>query len=70
MKLLGNISVDFDTTAKQLIRYSAFTGHYRKNGTYINYLDFRKAYVTVRREALHNILTEFSVPMKQDSLID
>jgi hypothetical protein len=28
------------------------------------FIDFKKAYDSVRREALHNILIEFAAPMK------
>jgi hypothetical protein len=33
------------------------------------FVDFRKAYDSVRREALYNILIEFGVPMKLVRLI-
>jgi purine nucleoside phosphorylase len=33
------------------------------------FVDFKKAYDSVRREILYNILTEFGVPMKLDRLI-
>jgi hypothetical protein len=33
------------------------------------YIDFRKAYDSVRREVLYNILIEFGVPMKLIRLI-
>jgi hypothetical protein len=33
------------------------------------FIDFKKAYDSVRREVLHNILTEFVVPMKLVMLI-
>jgi len=28
------------------------------------FIDFKKAYDSVRREVLHNVLTEFGIPMK------
>jgi hypothetical protein len=33
------------------------------------FIDFKKAYDSVRREALYNILTEFSIPKKLARLI-
>jgi hypothetical protein len=35
----------------------------RHCGSYQLFIDFRKAYNSVRREVLHNILIEFSIPM-------
>jgi hypothetical protein len=36
---------------------------------YINYSDFKKAYDSVRREVLYNIIIQFGVPMKLATLI-
>jgi sorting nexin-29 len=33
------------------------------------FIDFKKAYDSIRREALHNILIEFGIPKKLVSLI-
>jgi hypothetical protein len=33
MKLLGIISMEFDVTDQLLIRFSAFVGYWRKNGS-------------------------------------
>jgi hypothetical protein len=33
------------------------------------FIDFKKAYDSVRREVLYNILVEFGIPMKQIRLI-
>jgi hypothetical protein len=33
------------------------------------FIDFKKAYHSVRREALYNILFEFGIPRKLDGLI-
>jgi hypothetical protein len=34
------------------------------------FIDFKKAYVSVRREALYNILVEFGIPKKRVRLIN
>jgi hypothetical protein len=62
MKLLGIISMGFDVTDQLLIRFSAFVRYWRKKWEL--FIDFKKAYDSVRREVLYNILTEFGVPMK------
>jgi hypothetical protein len=64
MKLLGIISVGFDVTDQLLIRFSAFVRYWRKKWEYDE-----KAYDSVRREVLYNILIEFGVPMKLVRLI-
>jgi hypothetical protein len=71
MKLLGIISVGFDVTNQLLIRFSAFVRYWRKNwSTMRQYIiDFKKAYDSVRREVLYNILIEFGVTMKLVRLI-
>ena len=66
--LLGIVGVDSDVTRQLLIIYSAFIKYLRKNGytmsQWISYLlpDFSKAYNSVRREVLYNILDEFGIP--------
>jgi hypothetical protein len=68
MKLLGNINVNFDVTDQLLIRCSAFVRLEEKWEYYETvhqlFIDFKKAYNSVRRKALYNILIEFGVPMK------
>jgi hypothetical protein len=59
MKLLGIISVDFDITDQLLIRFSAFIRYWRKKWEYTEtvhqlFIDFKKAYDSVRREVLYN----------------
>jgi len=67
-KLLGYISVDFDEVDKLLIRYFVFFKYWRENGS-INgtvhqlFIDFEKAYDSVRREVLYNIFIEFVIPI-------
>ena len=68
-KLLGIINVDFDTTGQLLFTYSAFVKYLRKKwecneALHLLFIDFKKAYDSVRREVLYNILIEFGVPMK------
>jgi hypothetical protein len=69
MKLLGTISVDFNITDQLLIRFSAFVRYWKKNWEYNEtvhqlFTDFKKAYDSVRREVLYNILIQFGIPMK------
>jgi len=62
--LLGIISVDFDTPGQPLITHSTFVKYSRgkkweyKEAVHQLLIDFMKAYDSVRREALYNILTE------------
>jgi hypothetical protein len=72
-RLLETISVDYDETGHVLIIYSAFIKYLRKNGNVmkqcIGCFDFKKAYDSVRREVLYNILTESGIPKKLMRLI-
>jgi hypothetical protein len=67
------ISVGFNVTVQLLIRFSAFSRYWRKNGSTMRqhqlFIDFKKAYDSVWREILYNILIEFGVSMKQVRLI-
>jgi len=68
-KLLGIINVDFNITGRLLIKYSAFIKYCRKKWEYNEavhqlFIDFKKAYDSVRREVLCNIVIEFGIPMK------
>jgi hypothetical protein len=65
-KLLGSISVDLDITGRLLIIYSAFVKCLRKDQLFI---DFKKAYDSVRREVLYNLIIEFGIPMKLVRLV-
>jgi hypothetical protein len=65
--------VDFDVTDQLLIRFpaSSDTGKNWEYNETVHQLsvDFKKAYNSVRRELLYNILTEFGIPMKLVRLI-
>jgi len=53
-----------------LIIYSAFVKYFRNNETALQLIiDFKKAYDSVRREALYNILSESGIPTKMIRLI-
>jgi len=69
-KLLGNISLDFETRGQLLIIYSAFDKWEYNKAVYQLIIDLRKAYVSVRREVLYNVLIEFGIPMKLVRLIN
>jgi hypothetical protein len=60
--------VYFDITDQLLIRFSAFVRYWKKweyNETVHQlFIDFKKAYDSVRREVLYNILIEFGTSMK------
>jgi hypothetical protein len=69
---LGIINVDFEATAQLLVIYSAFVKYLRKKWEYSGavhqlFIDFKKAYDSVRREALCNILIQFGITMKLTS---
>ena len=59
-KLLGIINVDFDETGRLLTIYSDFVRYLRKHENTmkqcISFIDFNKAYYSIRREVLNNIL--------------
>jgi hypothetical protein len=71
---LAIISVGFDVTDQLLIRFSAFVRYCRQNGNnetiHQLFIDFKKAYDSVWREVLYNILIEFGVSMKLVRLIN
>jgi len=73
-KLSGIINVAFDETSRLLIIYSAFAKYLRKKWEYNEpvhqlFIDFKKAYDSVRREVLYKILFEFGIPRKLVRLI-
>ena len=68
------INVDFDATCQLLIIKSYFVKYLRKKWEYNEevhklLIDLKKAYVSVRREVLYNILIEFGIPVKLVRLI-
>jgi hypothetical protein len=72
MKLLGLIRVGFDVTGQLLIRFFCIHQIPDKKWEYEKtvpqlFVDFKKAYDSVRKEVLYNI--EFGVPMKLVRLI-
>jgi hypothetical protein len=68
MKLLGFTNVDFDITDQDRSNflYPADTGEKLgyKGTVHQLLIEFKKAYVLVRTEALNNILIEFGIPRK------
>jgi hypothetical protein len=72
MKLFGITNVDFYVTGRLInILYPSDTGEkWEYNGTVHQlFIDFKKAYDSVRREVLYNILIEFGIPRKLVGLI-
>jgi hypothetical protein len=70
--LLGIISVDFDITQTDhvfCIRHILGGGGEDNEAVHQLFIVFKKAYDSVRREVLYNILTEFGVYMKLVRLI-
>jgi hypothetical protein len=66
---MGTTSVDFNITYQLLIRFSPYVSYWRKKWEYKEtvhqlFIDFKKAYDSVRRQVLYNILIEFGIPMK------
>jgi hypothetical protein len=66
MKLPGIISVDFNLTDQSLIRFLHSSDTREKLGVQVHdvFIDFKKAYDSVRREVLYKILNEFGIPIK------
>src|SRR5215510_7688680 len=73
-KLLGIINEDSDAIGQLLSIYSVFVKYLKKKREYNEsvhqlFIDFNKAYDSVRREASYNILIEFGIPKKLVKLI-
>ena len=59
-KFWGIISVNFDATCQKLIIYSAFVRYWKEKRNIMKQrIRFRKAYDSVRKEALYNVLIVF-----------
>jgi sorting nexin-29 len=61
--------VDFDAAGQLLIIYCALVKYWRKKSKYNEavyqlFIDFKKAYDSVRREVFYNILIEFEISKK------
>ena len=61
--------MDFDATDQLQIICSEFVKYLRKNGNTMKKCVSKKAYDSVRREVLYNILIKFGIPMKLLRLI-
>jgi hypothetical protein len=72
-KLLGTTNAAFDVIGR-LIIFSISVRYLTKKWEYngkVNqlFIDFKKVYDSIRREALYNILIEFGIPRKLVGLI-
>jgi hypothetical protein len=72
-KLLGINNVDFGVIDEWQIKLS-ISGRYRQTWEYNDtvhqlFIDFKKAYDSVRREVLYSIFIEFGMPRKLAGLI-
>ena len=71
-KLWGIINVDSDAIGQLLIKYSVFVKYLRREhnkAVHQLFINFKKAYGSVRREALYNILIESGITKKLVRLI-
>ena len=68
-KLLGIINVDSDARGRLLIRHILEKKWKYNEAVHQLFIDFKKAYDSVRREVLYNILIEFGIPKKLLRLI-
>ena len=64
----------FDATGRLLIIYSAFAKYLKKECEYIEevhqlFIDFKKAYVSVRREVLYKIPIQFGISRNLERLV-
>jgi hypothetical protein len=68
--LLRIIGEDFEVTDQLLTRYSALVRCWRKSGnTHLVFTDLEKAYDSLMREVLYNILNEVGILMKLERVI-
>jgi hypothetical protein len=67
-EIVGDHQCGFRRNCSTIDLYFAFVTYLRKNGNTtkecIGYVFFKKAYDSVGREVLYNILIEFGIPMK------
>ena len=73
-KLSGIINVAFDATGRLLIIYSASAKYLKKKWEHNKevhqiFIDFKKAYDSVRRKVLYKIINEYGIPRKLVRLI-
>ena len=73
-EIIGDHQCGFDATGRLLIMHSAFAKYLRKKWEYNEpvhqlFIDFKKAYDSVRREVLYKNLIEFGIPRKLVRLI-
>ena len=66
---MGSVIHRVTSSGQLLIIYSVFVKYLRKKWEHNEaerqlFIDFKKAYDSVRREALYNILIEFGIPKK------
>jgi len=72
-EITGDHQCGYRRNSSTIDLYSAFVKYLRKNGNTIKqcigFMFYKKAYDSVRREVLYNILIEFGIPMKLVRLI-
>ena len=66
--------MNFDATGQLLIIYCAFVKYLKKKRDYNEavhqlFIDLKKAYDSISREVLYNILIEYGIPVKLVRLI-
>jgi hypothetical protein len=67
-KLLRITNVDFNVIGRRLIKFLSSTGE-KVGAVHQLFIDFKKAYDSVRRKVLYNILNELGIPRELVGLI-